>query len=93
MSCETSGNLNVGGCDLINKKGDKLNNIESLGFPRILYSNKEFTNLEFGFDGYGVCSIKSYRVNNVDLSLNKLESFNREDCQKKYFERNQIPNH
>jgi hypothetical protein len=91
LRCETSGNLNVGGCDLINKKGDKSNNIESLGFPRILYSNKEFTNLEFGYNGYGVCSIKLYRVNNIDLSLNKLESYNGENCQKEYFERNPIP--
>lgn len=92
LNCETSGNLTVGGCGLIDKKGSPITYIKSIGFPKILDSNKEYTNLEFDFNGYGVCSYRRIRVNNSDLTFNELESYNGEDCRKKYFESNPVPN-
>jgi hypothetical protein len=92
LYCETSGKINVGGCGLINKKGVQITYIKSIGFPKILNANKEFTVLEFSYDGYGVCAYHKYRINNSDLTFNELESYNGEDCKKKYFESNPIPN-
>jgi hypothetical protein len=91
LKCETSGRLTVGGCNIISKKGDESGYLKSIGFPRILYSNKEFTVLEFSYNGYGVCAYHKYRVTNSDLTFNELESYNGDICQKKYFEQNPTP--
>jgi hypothetical protein len=87
LGCETSGKLNVGGCGLYDKKGSQLNYIESLGFPKILDSNKEYTNLEFNFNGYGVCAYRKLQINNSNLTFKELESYNGDICQKKYVEK------